>query len=84
MKRYEGEGKGYFERIVAEMERDKAIAVKDSKADASARRRELFRSRQITNIGRGNKFALHHDGTIVPSRGELDWQRELWRTGRPS
>ena len=84
VKRYEGEGKGYFERIVSEMDRDKAIAVKDSKADASARRRELFRSRQITNIGRGNKFALHHDGTIIPSRGELDWQRELWKSGRPS
>ncbi len=82
--RYPGAGKGYFQRIMNEMERDKAIAVKDSKADASARRRELFRSRQITNIGQGNKFALHHDGTVIPSRSELNWQRELWKTGRPS
>lgn len=82
--RYEGAGKGYFARIMAEMERDQAVSVKDSKADASARRRELYRSRQITNIGKGNKFALHHDGTIIPSRGELNWQREIWKSRRPS
>ena len=35
--------------------------------------------RQAVLIGQGNKFALHHDGTIVPSRGEVNWTQERSR-----
>lgn len=81
--RIDGAGRGYIDRVLAEVERARAITVKDSKNEAFARRRELIRSRRITNLGRGNKFALHHDGTIVPSRGEQNWVRELTRGGDP-
>lgn len=78
--RYPGAGKGYFARIESELEREQATRVKDSKADVNAKARELADDRKIKNIGHGNKFALHHDGTMVPSRGELNWHQELQRT----
>ena len=81
--RIDGCGRGYIDRVLAEIERAKEIKVKDTKNEAFARRREIIRSRRITNIGKGNKFALHHDGTIVPSRGEMNWIRELKRGGDP-
>ena len=82
--RYPGGGKGYFARIEAEIEREKAVKTKDSKADVDAKVREFSDSRQIKNIGAGNKFALHHDGSIIPSRGELNWRRDLLDARRPS
>jgi hypothetical protein len=32
--------------------------------------------RKIKNIGKGNKFALHHDGTLIPSQGEFLWRQQ--------
>lgn len=32
--------------------------------------------RQIKNIGQGNKYALYHDGTIIPSLGEYLWRQQ--------
>jgi len=77
--RYEKAGLGYIDRIISEIERDRAIRKKDTDHELSSRRREYLKTRRISNIGRGNKFALHHDGSIVPSRAEVNWRRELQR-----
>lgn len=69
----------YFDKCMADVEREKQAREKSVRAETGARGRELYGFHQIKNIGRGNKFALHHDGTIVPSRGEQDWLRDLNR-----
>jgi hypothetical protein len=40
------------------------------------RAKDYFDYTKIKNIGHGSKFALHHDGTSVPSKGEDNWLRE--------
>lgn len=51
------------------------IAEKQAQQQADKKRRDdighdFFNYRKIKNIGHGSKFATHHDGTIVPSRGQ--------------
>jgi len=71
-----GNGGQYFDRIVAGLERDKARKDARDKQYRQDRVRDYWESTKIKNIGAGNKFALHHDGTIVPSRGERAWTAE--------
>lgn len=80
--RYDGAGRGYFDRVCNEIQRERDATQRSTDSDSFALRQELIRSRRITNIGRGNKFSLHHDGTIIPTRSELNWRRELTRNGR--
>ena len=82
--RFDSCGRGYFDRVCEDILRERAIRKKDTTNETQAMQRELIRSRRITNIGQGNKFALHHDGTIIPSRGERNWTHELERSRRPS
>lgn len=69
-------GAAYFDSVVKTMQADKAQALAKDKSNVDAQKREYMQHRKITNIGRGNKFALHHDGSIVPSRGEANWTRD--------
>jgi hypothetical protein len=78
--RYEKGGLGYIDRIISEIERDRRIRKKDTNNESEARRRDYLQSHRISNLA-GNKFALHHDGTIIPSRGEQNWRQELARRG---
>lgn len=71
-----GSGVAYFDSVVKRMRDDKARVKAHDKSNTDAQRREYLQHRKISNIGRGNKFALHHDGGIVPSRGEQNWIRE--------
>lgn len=72
-----GDGATYFKRCIeekmldAKRSRDRAF-----QNERKAKQREMSRSRRITNIGSGSKFARHHDGTTVPSRGDLNWHLE--------
>lgn len=66
----------YFESVVAKMKADKVRIQDIDRANMEDRKRDFMQSRKIKNIGRGNKFAMHHDGSVVPSRGEANWQRE--------
>jgi hypothetical protein len=74
----------YFDRVIEERERTKAIERKDYDNNRRAEQREWRESTKIKNIGRGSKFALHHDGTIIPSRAEVGWNEERLRTTLPS
>ncbi len=71
-----GSGKKYWEHCVAEMQRER-VAKEKFHSDGTHDRSEDFRQyMQIKNIGAGNKAALHHDGTIIPSRGQANWLAE--------
>ena len=71
-----GNGAKYWEHCVSEMQREKAAKEKVH-SDGTHDRSEDFRQyMQIKNIGSGNKAALHHDGTVIPSRGQQNWLAE--------
>lgn len=71
-----GGGRKYWAHCVAEMNRDKAAKEKVHR-DGNRDRMEDYRQfMQIKSIGTGNKFALHHDGTSHPSRGQSNWLAE--------
>lgn len=79
-----GDARDYFDTLMAAQEAAKA---KTAKAHADHGRdvsKDFFETTKIKNIGRGNKFALHHDGTIEPGRGEAAWQAERARTTLPA
>lgn len=65
----------YFDRIVNQTMREKGA---QRKADANYRgdrNKDYWDATKIKNIGHGSKFALHHDGTVMPSRQEQNWLR---------
>lgn len=66
----------YFDRVMKERDREKDAAQKAYRSTLQAEAREFRDSTKIRSIGPGNKFALHHDGTIMPSRGEVNWSLE--------
>jgi hypothetical protein len=70
-----GSAKAYFDKCVAEMEREKAAANKTHTDDMHARTKDYFEYTTIKSIGRGNKFALH-EATSEPSRGTRNWLAE--------
>ncbi len=76
MKTKNGGAKVYFDRVHDSMAEGKASKEATYQSDRQDRQREVIQSHRITNIGQGNKFALHHDGTVVPSRGESNWSSE--------
>lgn len=78
-----GSASAYFESVVNTLREDKARIKAKDKDNTDAQKREFMQSRKIKNIGRGNKFALHHDGGIVPSKGEANWSRERERHQMP-
>lgn len=71
-----GSGKKYWDHCVAEMQRERCAKEKvhtDGNHDRTESMRQYWK---IKNIGAGNKSALHHDGTVVPSRGQANWLAE--------
>lgn len=72
-----GNGKAYFDSILKNMKSEKDQQQKDQQNYRHDRARDLYQSQQISSAGRGNRFALHHDGTILPSRGEQAWRNTL-------
>ncbi len=68
-----GSARAYFDSIVKEIAAGKARVAKADHAYRHDRIKDFFQSTKIKNIGKGNKFALHHDGTVVPGRGEQNW-----------
>jgi hypothetical protein len=74
-----GNAKKYFDHCVDEMERTKKAKEQALTNDNRDRRKDFSASTRITNIGRGNKFAKHHDGTIAPGRGHANWLADTRR-----
>ena len=68
-----GSGVKYFDHVVATMAAEKAARREADTAYRHDRSDDYFEYTKIKSTGRGNKFALHHDGTILPGRGEANW-----------
>lgn len=66
----------YFSHIESVLAREQAAREKVHTDDLADRIKDYAQMRKIKNIGHGSKFALHHDGTLMPSRGEANWVRE--------
>lgn len=74
----------YFDRVIAERDRKRAEGERHYRDERLAQQKDFLRSRRISTAGRGSKFAMHHDGSVVPSRGELAWTIENQRHTLPS
>lgn len=74
-----GSGADYFEHVATELAEGKARRDRARKAENLAGAKDYRQFTKIKNIGAGHKFALHHDGTLLPSRGERNWQHDLER-----
>ena len=80
-----GSGKAYFERAIEQKMADaKASREREYENHISSKRREFIQSTRISTAGKGNKFARHHDGTLQPSQGSLNWHLENRRALMPS
>lgn len=77
-------GRKYFEHCVEEMNRTKASRERTYQDDRKERQRDYFQSTKISNLGKGNKFALHHDGTLLPTRGHMAHYLEQRKSVIPS
>lgn len=66
----------YFDTIVEDLKQTKARQAKSANEYREDRKRDYWDATKIKNIGHGSKFALHHDGTVAPGRGEQNWLRE--------
>ena len=64
----------HIEHILAETYQKRDT---ERKAGTLDRAKDYRQFTAIKNIGKGHKFALHHDGTLIPSRGEMSWQKDL-------
>lgn len=71
-----GGAKAYFDSIVKTLVADREGKDKEQRNYRHDRAHDYWQSTKIKNIGRGSKFALHHDGTVVPGRGESNWLGE--------
>lgn len=69
-------GKAYFNGCVDAMVHDDDVKKRDNDQLTHDMGMDIARSRQIKNIGHGSKFALHHDGTNIPTKSELNWRTE--------
>lgn len=66
----------YFDHCVAEMQREKQYKEQKNTEDSHDRQNDFHASTKISTAGSGSKFARHHDGTVLPSRGADDWHRQ--------
>lgn len=78
-----GGGRQYWEHCVSEMNRDKAAKDQTHRQGNHDRVEDYRQFTQVKNIGSGNKFSLHHDGTVVPSRGQQNWLAERRKRMQP-
>lgn len=69
----------YYDHIIMVMERDKARYERERQQYQDDRGHDYWDATKIKNIGHGSKFALHHDGTVFPSRNEQNWLLERGR-----
>jgi hypothetical protein len=79
-----GNGLKYYEHCQKTQANAKAARVADFDAENKDRAESMRQFHQIKNIGRGNKFALHHDGTLLPSRAQRQWMKDTRKTRLPS
>jgi hypothetical protein len=82
--RHMGKAVEYFDRVTKETADKKARQWEQFKSDSLDRAREWKDYTKIKNIGPGSRFARHHDGTILPTKGEVSWSLERTRQDESS
>jgi hypothetical protein len=68
---------------VKDLARQKARKEAAHRQDRRDHQHDMRDFYKIKNIGRGNKFALHHD-SISASKGETLWRQQTAKTRMPS
>src|SRR6186713_1792240 len=71
-----GSAINYFDRITKEVAAAKERAAKSLHDEDAARSRDYFNYTKIKSIGKGSKFTHHHDGSMVPTKAEMQHRRE--------
>jgi hypothetical protein len=79
-----GSAVGYWDHCARQMQAERESTERDYTRNRQDQQREFAKSHRITNLGAGNKFALHHDGTVVPSRAQAAWSKETRSRRLPS
>lgn len=83
--KFTGGSREYFTRAIDEKQRDAKLSRDRAfQNHRKAKQREFIKSTRISNAGSGSKFALHHDGTLAPGRGQLNWHLENRKRLLPS
>jgi hypothetical protein len=73
----------YYDRIQADIAKEKAAREARHQDDRKTTQAEFRKSLQISSAGQGNRAALYHSGTIVPSPGEAAWRAETRKRRLP-
>lgn len=66
----------YWEHVVATIKAEYEARDKADKVLRDDKKHDYWNYTKIKNIGSGSRFARHHDGSVVPSRGEANWVAE--------
>lgn len=79
-----GNAQIYYDRVMADIRRQQASAEKAYQDDRRTYQKDRRDGWKISSAGAGNKFALYHDGTLLPSPGDLAWREETKAKRLPS
>ena len=78
-----GNAQRYWEACERERQKLKDSKQKRFMGETMDRAKDHHKSLQISSAGKGNRFALHHDGTLLPGKGTRNWLKETERTRLP-
>ena len=74
----------YYDRIAADIQRRREERNKQFDSERKAEQGEFYKTLHTpSTAGRGNKFALYGDGTLVPSPGAAAWRAETRKARLP-
>lgn len=76
--------KEYFDRIQADIQQRRDARNKTLNDERHDMQREFIKSTEISSAGKGNKFSLYQDGTVVPSQADANWRAETRHRRLPS
>lgn len=66
----------YFDRLMGESQRHEAKKNATFNGETLDMSLDVRNYRKIKNIGMGNKFALYHDGAMIPTQQEILWRQQ--------
>lgn len=74
----------YYDRINADIQREKAARMKRFQDDRQTEQREFYQGLRPSNIGSGSKVQMYGSGTVVPSPGDLAHRNATRKQRLPS
>jgi hypothetical protein len=79
-----GNAKQYYDKIEASIQRQREDRDKKYNSDRNAQQKDWYQSMQISTAGKGNKFSLNHDGSMIDSPSTAAWRKETAKFRLPS